>query len=79
MIVLGLGAIAVHGRMRATGQPIGLGILAAAQLGVPVSAVTLGEQSGVLATGEVPAIVLGAPVTIAAAAVVSRSAGRRPA
>jgi Kef-type K+ transport system membrane component KefB len=78
-LVLGLGAIVVHGAMRATGQPIGLGILAAAQLGVPVSAVTLGEQTGVLAPGEGPAIVLGALVTIAAAAVVSRSAARRPA
>ncbi|MDR6909177.1 Kef-type K+ transport system membrane component KefB [Rhodococcus fascians] len=78
-LVLGLGAIAVHGAMRATGQPVGLGILAAAQLGVPVSAVTLGEQSSVLAPGEGPAIVLGALVTIAAAAVISRSAARRPA
>ncbi|WP_052066841.1 cation:proton antiporter domain-containing protein [Rhodococcoides fascians] len=78
-LVLGLGAIAVHGAMRATGQPVGLGILAAAQLGVPVSAVTLGEQSSVLAPGEGPAILLGALVTIAAAAVISRSAARRPA
>ena len=78
-LVLGLGAIAVHGAMRATGQPVGLGMLAAAQLGVPVSAVTLGEQSSVLAPGEGPAIVLGALVTIAAAAVISRSAARRPA
>ncbi|KQU47141.1 hypothetical protein ASG84_08450 [Rhodococcus sp. Leaf278] len=79
MMVLGLGAIAVHGAMRLTGQPVGLGILAAAQLGVPVSAVTLGAQSGVLAPGEGPAIVLGALVTIAAAAVASRFVARRPA
>lgn len=77
-LVLGFGAIAVHGAMRLTGQPTRLGILAAAQLGVPVSAVTLGAQSGVLAPGEGPAIVLGALVTIAAAAAASRVAARRP-
>ncbi|OZF37222.1 cation:proton antiporter [Rhodococcus sp. 14-2483-1-2] len=78
-LVLGFGAIAAHGAMRLTGQPAGLGILAAAQMGVPVSAVTLGTQSGVLAPGEGPAIVLGALVTIAAAAAASRVAARRPA
>lgn len=78
-LVLGLGAIAAHGAMRLTGQPAGLGILAAAQMGVPVSAVTLGTQSGVLAPGEGPAIVLGALMTIAAAAAASRVAARRPA
>lgn len=77
-LVLGCGAVAVHGAMRATGQPIGLGVLAAAQLGVPVSAVTLGAQSGVLTPGEGPAIVLGALVTIAAAGAASRVAARRP-
>ncbi|MGV8873653.1 MAG: cation:proton antiporter [Rhodococcus sp. (in: high G+C Gram-positive bacteria)] len=77
-LVLGCGAVAVHGAMRLTGQPIGLGVLAAAQLGVPVSAVTLGAQSGLLAPGEGPAIVLGALVTIAAAGAASRVAARRP-
>lgn len=81
MIVLGLvlggGAVAVHVAMRLTGQPAGLGILAAAQLGVPVSAVTLGAESGVLAPGEGPAIVLGALVTIAAAGAAARVSARR--
>ncbi|CCQ13565.1 Sodium/hydrogen exchanger, partial [Rhodococcus sp. AW25M09] len=74
---LGCGAVAAHAAVRLTGQPIELGVLAAAQLGVPVSAVTLGANSGVLAAGEGPAIVLGALVTIAAAAAASRSAAPR--
>ena len=77
-LALGCGAVAVHAAMRTTGQPVGLSVLAAAQLGVPVSAVTLGAQSGVLAPGEGPAIVLGALVTIAATGAASRVATRRP-
>lgn len=73
-LVLGLAAIAAHAAMRATGQPIGLGILAAAQLGVPVGAATLGTQLDLLAPGEAPALLLGALVTIGVAAV---AAGRQ--
>ena len=51
-------------------------VLASAQLGVPVAAATLGEQLGVLAPGEAAALLLGALITIAAAAVAGRLARR---
>lgn len=66
---LGLGAVLTHLATRATGQPVALGGLAAAQLGVPVAAAALGTQTHLLAGGEPAALVLGALVTIAAATV----------
>ena len=42
-VVLGAGAVLVHLAMRATGQPLSMGGLAAAQLGVPVAAATVGS------------------------------------
>lgn len=75
MIVLGLllgtGALAVHGTMRLFGQELSLGLLAASQLGVPVAAATIGIQQGLLGPGEPAALVLGALVTVAAATVSS--------
>ncbi|RDI63040.1 transporter (CPA2 family) [Nocardia pseudobrasiliensis] len=68
-IALGLAAVLAHVLMRLLGQPIGLGALAAAQIGVPVAAVTVGTQLGVLLPGEASALMLGALVTIATAAV----------
>jgi Kef-type K+ transport system membrane component KefB len=70
---LGAGAIAVHvvaGRV--TRQPLSYGVLAAAQLGVPVAAVTIGQQAHALRAGEGAAVMLGALVTIAGTAVASR-------
>ena len=66
-LLLGLGALAVHAAMRATGQPVSLGALGAAQLGVPVAAATLGSQLHLLKAGEPAALMLGALITIAAA------------
>ena len=43
---------------------IPLGVLAAAQIGVPVAAVTVGEQLHLFAAGEGAALILGALVTI---------------
>ncbi|HEY2042322.1 MAG TPA: cation:proton antiporter [Jatrophihabitans sp.] len=68
-IALGLGAILSHGVARFTGQPLSIGLLAAAQLGVPVAATTIGAQTGVLSPGESGALLLGALVTIAFAVV----------
>src|SRR6185369_7515276 len=48
---LGIGAAVVHATMRLTRQPLSMAGLAAAQLGVPVAAATIGDQSGVLAPG----------------------------
>ena len=79
-IVLGLAAAITHLAPRVTGQPAPLGALAAAQLGVPVAAATLGTQSHLLANGEPAALILGALVTIAvasaAATLTARSAAR---
>lgn len=67
-LCLGVGAAAAHllagfgrGNLR---QPLPLGLLAAAQLGVPVAAATIGEQLHVLVPGEPSALMLGALVSI---------------
>ena len=66
-VVLGAGALAVHAAMRLTGQPLPIGGLAAAQLGVPVAAATIGSQLHLLKPGESAALILGALVTIGVA------------
>ena len=68
-VLLGAAAVAAHGLMRLTGQPIRVGALAAAQLGVPVAAATVGAQ--LLEPGEAPALLLGALLTVAVAVVSS--------
>jgi Kef-type K+ transport system membrane component KefB len=75
-LALGGGAVAVHAVMRATGQPIALGVLAAGQIGVPVAAATLGTQTHLLEPGEAAAFMLGALVTIAASALAGPAAAR---
>lgn len=67
-LALGAGAVLAHVTMRLTGQPLPLGALAAAQVGVPVAAATLGTQRGLLLPGEAAALMLGALVTMAVAA-----------
>jgi len=64
---LGLGAVVAHLAARLFGQPAPLGLLAAAQLGVPVAAATVGSRLGVLEPGEASALMLGALVTIGVA------------
>jgi Kef-type K+ transport system membrane component KefB len=66
-LALGLGAVLTHVSMRLSGQPVAVGGLACAQLGVPVAAATLGSQLGLLKPGEPAALILGALVTIAIA------------
>ncbi|HEY2794903.1 MAG TPA: cation:proton antiporter [Micromonosporaceae bacterium] len=75
-LVLGFGAVAVHVAMRVSGQPIALGALAATQLGVPVAAATIGSELALLRPGEAAALILGALVTIAAAATAGAVAAR---
>ncbi|GAB0106501.1 cation:proton antiporter [Nocardia sp. JMUB6875] len=67
-LALGLAAVLAHVLMRLLGQPIPLGAIASAQIGVPVAAVTVGTQLHVLKPGEPAALMLGALITIAAAA-----------
>jgi Kef-type K+ transport system membrane component KefB len=75
-VALGLAAAVAHALMRFSGQPIALGVLAASQLGVPVAAATLGTQVHVLQPGEAAALMLGALITIAAAALAGHAASR---
>jgi len=76
-LLLGAGAVLSHSLTRFTGQPLSLGSLAAAQIGVPVAAATLGTSLNVLQPGEPAALVLGALVTVAAAAIAGGSAARQ--
>lgn len=62
---LGVGAVLAHCVGRVFGQPLTLGVLSAAQLGVPVAAATLGTEQHLLAPGEPSALMLGALITVA--------------
>ncbi|TWS22047.1 cation:proton antiporter [Tsukamurella sputi] len=75
-LALGIGAVVAHIVMRILGQSLPLGVLAAAQIGVPVAAVTVGEQLHLLVPGEAAAMILGALITIAGAALAAGPAGR---
>ena len=76
-LLLGLGAVLSHSLARITGQPLSLTSLAAGQLGVPVAAAALGTSLNVLEPGEPAALVLGALVTVAVAAIAGGSAVRQ--
>jgi Kef-type K+ transport system membrane component KefB len=79
--LLAAGTVAVHAAARLLGQPLPLAILAGAQLGVPVAAVTIGTREHLLAPGEGGAILTAALISVAvtawAAAAAVRSAERR--
>lgn len=68
-LALGVGAVVAHVAMRLIGQPVPMGALASAQLGVPVAAATIGGQLHLLQPGEPAALILGALVTIAVTSV----------
>jgi Kef-type K+ transport system membrane component KefB len=74
---LGVGALLAHCVGRLTGQPLTLAVLAAAQLGVPVAAATLGTEQHLLAPGEPSALMLGALVTVASTSIAGMRAARR--
>jgi Kef-type K+ transport system membrane component KefB len=74
---LGVGAVLAHCAARALGQPLALGVLAAAQLGVPVAAATLGIERSLLAPGEPSALILGALIAIAGTSIAGAVAKRR--
>ena len=80
--LLALGTAGVHAAVALTGQPLPLALLAGAQLGVPVAAVTIGTDAGLLAPGEGGAILAAALVSIAvtsvASALAARPAGHHP-
>ena len=73
---LGLGAVLAHCVGRLLGQPLTLGVLSAAQLGVPVAAATIGNEEHLLAAGEGSALMFGALLTIASASIAGALAAR---
>ena len=73
---LGIGAVLLHAGLRALGLPLPLGVLSAAQLGVPAAAASIGIQLHVLLPGEDAALLLGALVTIAATALAGSRAAK---
>lgn len=73
---LGLGAVLVHCAGMLLGQRPTLAVLSAAQLGVPVAAVTIGTQEHLLAAGEPAALMLGAVLTIAGTSIAGALAAR---
>ena len=73
---LGIGTVLLHAGLRAVGLPLPLGVLSAAQLGVPVAAASIGTQLNVLLPGEDAALLLGALVTIAASSLAGSQAAK---
>jgi Kef-type K+ transport system membrane component KefB len=78
-VVLGTGSVAIHAVVgRVAGQPWALGSMAAAELGLPISAVTIGEKSNLLRPGEGGALLIGMLVTLAALSAAASTRGRPP-
>ena len=75
--LLAVGTALVHAAARLVGQPLPLALLAGAQLGVPVAAVTIGTENGLLAPGEGGAILAAALISIAITSGAAASAARR--
>jgi Kef-type K+ transport system membrane component KefB len=74
-VLLAVGTVAVHAVAKLLGQPLPLAVLAGAQLGVPVAAVTIGGH--VLFAGEGAAILAAALVSVAVAGYAAVVASRR--
>ena len=76
-LALGVGSVLAHALMVLTRQPVAWGLMASAQLGVPVAAATIGSRLDVLRPGEAAALMLGALVTIGATVLGGSLAARR--
>ena len=76
-VVLALGALAAHAVAVLLGLPLTDALFAAAQIGVPVAAVMVGSQLGILAPGEGAAVLLAALVTIGVSAITGRRLAAR--
>lgn len=75
-LALGAGALLTRSGLVFLGLPLPLGVLSAAQLGIPVAAASIGTQLQVLLPGEAAALLVGALVTIAASAVAGSRAAK---
>ncbi|MBT1003518.1 cation:proton antiporter [Paenarthrobacter sp. DKR-5] len=78
-LALGVGAVLVHAASVPLGLPAPFSMMAAAQLGVPVAAATIGSQLGLLVPGEAAAVILGALVTVLLAVLGAAWSARRAA
>jgi len=74
---LGAAALVAHLASRATGLPWLLAVMSTGQLGVPIAAVALGLQSGLLVPGEDAAILLGAVLSVFVTTVAGGAYARR--
>jgi len=74
--LLAAGTAAIHAAAVLMGQPLSLALLAGAQLGVPVAAVTIGTKSGLLLPGEGGAILAAALISIAITSVAASAASK---
>lgn len=77
--LLVVGTVAIHAAARLLGQPLPLAVLAGAQLGVPVAAVTIGTVGHLLAAGEGSAILAAALASVAITGYAATRAARTPA
>lgn len=76
-LLLGVGALLAHLIGVVLRQRALWSVIAAAQLGVPIAAATVGAETGLLSPGEQAALVLGALLTIGALAASAALASRR--
>ena len=74
--LLSVATPAIHAAAGLVGQPLPLALLAGAQLGVPVAAVTIGNRNGLLGPGEGGAILVAALVSVVVTAIAAGAAAR---
>lgn len=75
--MLALGSVLVHAAAWVLRQPLPLAVLAGAQLGVPVAAVTIGTRERLLAAGEGGAILAAALISVGITAWAASAAARK--
>jgi Kef-type K+ transport system membrane component KefB len=75
-LVLVVGSVLVHAATRLAGQPLPFAVLSAAQLGLPVAAVTIGTANKLLDPGEGAAILAAALVSVVITGVAATRAAR---
>jgi Kef-type K+ transport system membrane component KefB len=74
--LLVVGTVLVHAATRLVGQPLPFAVLASAQLGLPVAAVTIGTANHLLTAGEGAAILAAAMGSVLVTAVAAHRAAR---
>ncbi|TVT20442.1 hypothetical protein FNH05_34490 [Amycolatopsis rhizosphaerae] len=77
--LLAAGAVLVHAAAVLARQPLALAVLASAQLGVPIAAVTIGTREHLLTPGESGAVLAAALISVMVTGLAARAAQRRQA